>query len=209
MVIIIDFDGVLFNDRRFKEDFRRIFGRLGITPERDRCLYEEAKKRNGGIYHLRHHLTVLKKVYPRMNTAASEKKIGRLLKRSVKYVYKDSISFLEFLKRRKINAFLLSTGSPAFQGEKIKHSGLAGYFKKVIVVTSCSKSGAFAGIMRRYSAKDMIFIDDKKEVVEEVKKKLPKVFVVQMRRGLSQEKSYKTDAVIKNFVQLKRLIKIK
>ena len=70
MIIFIDFDGVLLNDLRFKDDYVRMFGRFGVSKEAYWCAYQESKLKSGGYYIPEKHLAILKKDNPRLQTAA-------------------------------------------------------------------------------------------------------------------------------------------
>lgn len=52
MRVVIDFDGVLFDDRRFKEAHRAIFKAYGIGEDSYAASYEAAKAARGGVYFL-------------------------------------------------------------------------------------------------------------------------------------------------------------
>ncbi|MDZ4260365.1 MAG: HAD family hydrolase, partial [Candidatus Sungbacteria bacterium] len=118
-----------------------------------------------------------------------------------KYIYRDVPDFLAFLEKEGIRAVLLSTGDAQFQKQKINKSGITDLFDDIIIISDSSKVSALDTLIRKKKPASTIFIDDKKEVVEEVKKSLPEVYTIQMRRRETQVLARGVDLEIKDFSQ--------
>lgn len=183
---VFDFDGVLFDALRFKKDYESLFFRAGISKETYEKSYTQAKKK--GYYDPRIHIklavgglragsVIEKNLYARMT---------EFTKKTSSYIYPDVAEFITFLGDENIRAILLSTGDAVFQHQKISKSGIADLFDEIVIIPEASKVSALHSLIRKEQPLSAVFIDDKKEVLEEVKKSLPRVYVVQMRRTRQQ-----------------------
>ena len=204
MILVIDFDGVLFNDFRFKKDYILLFRRFNVSVKQYQEAYEKSKKSTGGYYTLERHLEVLEKQYPAVRKTQIKKETTLFLKKSSHYIYRDSKQFLAYWQRKKVPVFLTSTGS-AFQKEKVNASGLAHFFKKQYIIKNPLKLEPLKKILKNAESEKIVFIDDKKEVVDEVKKYFPHIFVIQMMRRSSPEKSRKADYAVKNLAATQKI----
>ncbi len=205
MIIVVDFDGVLLDDKRFKEEKLRLFRKLGVSTRLYREAYEAVKKKKGGAYDFHTHLKEIKKRYVAFSISAAERVTDRFIRISHRFVYRDAVAFLAFWRKRNVPLILLSTG-PAFQKEKVRRSGLARFFKRIIVIRNAEKHGSLGRVMRQFPKRDVVFIDDKKSVVDGVKTYLPTVFTIQMKRRASQERSKRGDAITRNLAHARRII---
>jgi len=159
MKIFIDFDGVIFNTKLFKKQLFKIFN--------DKSQYKKFKKL-GIPYSPLTHLKFLSKKR-RVNYKKILATLNKLIRDSKKYVFSDAKKFLNHFP--KSDLYLLSYGDLSFQRQKIKAAGVSKYFRR-IVITDKNK----AEIIRKLSKKDkfkkgekMIFIDDKRKHVNEIK----------------------------------------
>lgn len=200
---MLDFDGVLLDDERFKKDYTLVFKRFGISKAAYQSTYHAAKIKTGGYYAPDVHLAILQKQYPRLHKEELARAISMFVKMSFRYVYPDAEEFLSYFKMQKVPLFLVSTGH-SFQREKIKASKLTPFFKQVFVVKSVSKKEPLARVVG-HGDRAFIFIDDKKEIADKVKKEFPQAMVIQMRRRRTVSKSAHADAVVKNMSEAKTL----
>ena len=182
-LLIIDFDGVLFNDVRFKKEYESLFGRAGISKEMYEKTYQQTKKK--GYYDSRIHIRLA--LGSGQGASVTEKnlfsQIKKFLDQSSRFIYGDVKKFLAFLKEEEISAILLSTGDAVFQKHKITRSGIEDFFDEVIIIPHASKIADVDLILRKIKPVSAIFIDDKKEIVETVKNSLPSVYTVQICRS--------------------------
>ena len=205
MLVIIDFDGVLFDDARFKKEWESLFRRAGISRGIYEKTYQESKRK--GYYDARLHVKLAygseaKKSFSQKYFYDS---VMRCAEQSFRFVYKDAKPFLKFLRTKRVKTVLLSTGDSHFQKRKIMQSGLADFFTRVMIIRDVSKLKKMHAITGKKRDR-VIFIDDKKRVVEEIKKSLPQIYVVQMRRQRNQESAAHVDARVRNFSEVKRLL---
>ena len=205
-VLIIDFDGVLFDDVRFKKEYESLFRRAGISKEIYERTYQQTKKK--GYYDPRIHIRLA--LGSGQGASVTEKnlfsQIKKFLDQSSRFIYGDVKKFLAFVKKEGINAVLLSTGDVVFQKHKIAKSGIEDCFDEVVIIPHASKTADVDLILRRKKPVSAIFIDDKKEIVEAVKNSLPSVYTVQMRRS-EEAPGRNADLVARNFAETMAFIK--
>ncbi|TSC69509.1 MAG: hypothetical protein G01um101466_2 [Parcubacteria group bacterium Gr01-1014_66] len=205
LLCILDWDGVLFDDAQFKRAYQDIFEKIGIMQDEYEKTYDAAKEKVGGWYAPDAHLKVMRHIDQRVPVREIKRDIKNLLEQSASYLYPDSIPFLRLCRTQKIGLALASTG-PAFQKKKIASSGITSFFDATRVIRNTEKIKALRGIMRKISARKVLFVDDKSEVVDSIEAALPQVMVVQMMRQDWTGKSDKADAWVQNFTGVKKII---
>lgn len=203
-MIILDFDGVLFNDECFKRDYQRLFARFGISPVVYRSGYARTKSAHGG-YSPDTHLAILRQEAPALRIRDVAREIEHLLAWSALYLYRDAGPFLSYWKTRGEPLILASSGF-AFQKKKVRASGTLPFFQRTLIIESASKVKPLAEILARHTGELIVFIDDKKAVVDEVKQNFPNLLVLQMVRRGGQEISVCADAIVSNLAGARRLI---
>ncbi|GEM_PF-1556562 len=205
-MIILDFDGVLFDHRRFKGDYRRMLRRqFGIPYQIYEETYAEARTARRHIYHHAAHLVLIRKTLPVLRHKDIERVAKKLLGRSATYLYKDAESFLSYWKAKKQTLALISNGF-AFQKKKVAQSGLAGFFRRIIITDSHDKVAPLRTLIGRSRPADTVFIDDKKRLVDAVKKRFPAMVVIQLVRRKAQERSERADIIVPNLAAARRFI---
>ena len=204
-MIILDFDGVLFNDERFKRDYWRLFRRAGIPHRIRQDAYEESKKQHRGGYRHDLHLALIQKRIPTFRILGMERDIWKLLKRSNDYLYQDAKTFLRYWKSEGEPLALVSSGNE-FQKEKIRASGIARLFFVAIVADTSDKVNPIRTLLKRVRSERIFFIDDRKNVLEAVKQNFPHMTVIQMVRHKKQERSRRADAIVANLAAARRFI---
>ena len=204
---IIDFDGVLFNDMRFKQEYETLFQCAGISRVTYEKTYQQTKKK--GYYDPRIHIRLA--LGSGKGASVTEKslfsQIKTFLDQSFRFVYGDVKKFLAFLKEEGINAILLSTGDAVFQKHKLAKSGIHDFFNDVIIIPHASKIADVDMILRKMKPMSAIFIDDKREVVEAIKNSLPSVYAIHMRRRDNEMPSRNADLVARSFADMTMFIK--
>ena len=207
LIIIIDFDGVLFDDRRFKKEYESLFRRAGIMHDLYDKTYRESKKK--GHYDPRVHIRLA--LGSVSNVAGAQKnlyaRVMKFLDQSARFIYSDVKDFLAFVHKERIGVMVLSTGDAGFQQQKIFKSGIKDLLDDVIVIPEASKVSAITTILRREKPDSMMFIDDKFEVVQEIKRSLPSVYVIQMLRNAAEKPTDGVDLCMRNFSQVMEFIK--
>ncbi len=206
MFIIIDLDGVLLDDLRFKRAYIRMFGEFGIPQDAYQRAYGKSKRQNGDWYEPELHIRVLKKRYPEVEAGLLKKQALMLAGRSHQYLYPDAEKFLKFVRPRAEKLILISSG-PDFPKKKVEGTKLQTFFDEVRVVKQASKVLPLKKILKE---KDRaVFIDDKRKVIDEIKQAFPKVFSIQVRRRGEMERSTVADAVVPNLEEVIKILKRK
>jgi len=152
MIYVIDFDDTLF-DRSGK--FAKAAQKAGIVFKGE--LYEKSKIK--GIYNPKKHLKLLGK---------KRQDLEKVLEQSQNFLLPGAIKKLKKLRKNN-KLILLSKGDFWFHKQKIKYSGLESLFDKIYITDNKLKIFR-EKIMSRYSQEKIVFIDDKKEEMDEVKK---------------------------------------
>lgn len=185
--IIIDFDHTLFNAQLFKKDLAKALGMSLTSWEKD---YQKNKKK----YKHYNYKEQIKNL-----SLTKQKKLLNILKKAKKYLYRDAMRFLrqnhppsprlrrtsEGTKRTKnTKIMILSKGEPSFQKQKIMNTGVKKYAK--IITTDQSKKKF---IKKMGSKRDIVFINDRGQEIDEIKKAFPKVQAIWVRRKNGQYKN--------------------
>lgn len=212
MKIFIDFDDVLFNTARFKKDLMGLFMNNGVTGEDfDKYYYNyypNTPDREVKAYFFEKHIEELAK-----NTNIDEKKLKDeadiFLSDTSAYVFPDVLDFLT--KFDKKDLYIISFGGREFLKIKIGNSGIVEYFEDIIL-TERLKEFALGDALKRGGWEDqeeIFFLDDRVEQIESVKKSIPKIKTIFIRRPegrYSDEPDNCCDFVAKNLVDAKEII---
>ena len=206
MKIFIDFDGVIFNAERFRNDIKRIFIKSGFS-ERDFDRTYSYLKQKGIYYSPERQARILNADNnKKKEISASIEKL--LADSSKKYIFKDVRNFLGFFKKKDI--YILSLGNINFQNKKIKSIKLGKYFKKIIV-TDKSKDNEIKKIIKKEKIKSdekIFFIDDSANNIEIVKTKNPKITTIHLLRKNAAQFSKCADFEARNLGQVLGIYKL-
>ncbi len=209
MKTFIDFDDVLFNTKKFRQDFVAIFLRQGISQKDFDSSYALTVGKNDGCkvcYDPQKQITRLKK-YLIFNDEELAHNLKIFLADLKRYVFKDVCVFLEKFQKKEL--FLVTYGDATFQKTKVSGSGVEKYFKKVIIASG-EKSN---GISKFISAKEkMYFVDDRVRYISEVKKVFPeiKTFLLKRKAGrYTDEKNKYCDFECNRLSQVEKIIETK
>jgi len=203
MKIFIDFDDVIFNTDLFKKRLSKIFCKNGISKKEFENSYRQFKKQKI-LYSPTKHIKLLIKDKNCGHILYSD--ILKFLKDLKLYIFKDAKEFLSNCPKN--NLYLLSYGDLKFQKQKIKGAGISKYFKRVII-TNKSKIEIIKKIAKRdrfSKLERIIFIDDKSQNIEEVKRK--NIITIQLMRSADKSTlSKKADFKAKNFREIKKSLR--
>jgi FMN phosphatase YigB (HAD superfamily) len=194
MKFFIDFDDVLFNTKNFKKDLIGIFLRNGVSEKQ---FVEESYW--DGRYNLEEQIKSLGNKY-QVDTDKLTKDTNNLLNDLSEYVFPDVKKFLK--KIRKENLFLISYGDQEIQWRKIEQSGLISSFQEIVITSD--KVKAVEDILKRHKGiktEGLYFIDDRSKYLDKIKKELPKIITVLIRRAEGRypdESDNMADIVLKN-----------
>lgn len=208
MKIIFDFDYTLFDTRKFKLSFQKAFEKLGADKELFFQTYKNSKIE--GIYNPQIHFKLIKQAKPDISIRKLEKALNDVLKETSKFLYPDTLSFLEKWQG-KVDLFLLSSGQDRFQRKKIENSSIQGFFKEVFTSQEIINKASFLKNISGIGEKTF-FIDDRPEALSKIKQSFPKIITVRMsRRGgkyITEPASPQIDFLIKTLKELEKLMSV-
>jgi FMN phosphatase YigB (HAD superfamily) len=209
MKIFIDFDDVLFNTQAFTAFLQEIFKNFGIGKELFRQTYEEVKKHTGGknfSYTFEAHVKALQD-----HLEFDGEGLLQVLKNETadtsKFLFPDTLPFLEFLRKAGHSAWILSFGDSGYQMMKIQSSGVGDRVGGVII-TQERKERALEqqGLTQNEEA---YFFDDRAHFLEGAKKIFPALLTVLVSRPegrYADRRSALCDYHITNFQEGIRLL---
>ncbi|PIP28196.1 MAG: hypothetical protein COX29_02535 [Candidatus Moranbacteria bacterium CG23_combo_of_CG06-09_8_20_14_all_35_22] len=210
MKIFLDFDDVLFNTKKFIQDEIDIFRKYGISEEIfKKHYYQYGKNKKGKIikkYNLKKQLQGIKKEL-NINIDNIENELRIFLSIVSRYIFSDTVLFLKQFERKEL--FLISYSKTEFQKLKIKNSGLANYFEK-IKITNGNKEEEMLKFIGKNKKEELFFIDDRVDYILKVKKKIPQIKTILLKRKegrYDNEKNKYCDFVAKNLKQALKIIK--
>lgn len=205
MLLVLDFDGVLFNDTRFKRDYERLFARHGVPRRIHRAAYAESRALHHGGYRHDLHIMLIQKHILTLQRAHIERDIGKLLAHAGEYFYRDTLPFLRYWQSKKERMALLSRGNQ-FQKTKVRASGVARFCKPAVVADTADKVAPLRHIIKTAAERQIVFIDDTTHMVDAIKQNFPHVLVIQMVRRKDQERSTHADAIVHSLAAARRFI---
>ncbi|MCL5410372.1 MAG: HAD hydrolase-like protein [Patescibacteria group bacterium] len=126
--IFIDFDNTLYDTRFLKKDLFEVLQSQGFSKEEVLAAYKKATSNYN--YSPTNHLEELLKIKS-FNTKATAAIIESLYLDAPEHLFKDSVSFLKSLDRKKFEVDLLTLGDTDFQKRKVEASGITKYFDNI------------------------------------------------------------------------------
>lgn len=197
MIIFIDFDNVLLNTRSFRDEWLKAFVSCGISHEDVQESYQQALATKTA-YNYDLHLALLKEKHPSLDLGLLEDRLEAVRLISHKFVFEDSIPFMERVK--KYGAVeLVTSGVERHQKKKIHASDLMPYFDNMhFVPPGVKKSDILLSRLSPSENGRFVFIDDMKENTDNIKAVFPAACVIQLTRFDDQECSGLADAIVTN-----------
>lgn len=192
----LDFDYTLFDTYLFREELYKILEKngldrtyLAITPE---------MKTNG--QKLLNIKELFKSLSKNKNIPLNKflEPLEELYAKCDKFVYEDTIKFLEYLKSKKHKLYVLTWGAKEFQKEKLKASKLYDYFDEIIYAEQLKYT-------LNIDYKNGIFIDDSVRDLEGLyNKNAKKVFRIKRPNGKNSDKELNIKEILE-FESLREL----
>lgn len=182
MEIFIDFDDVIFNTKKFRDDLADVFFNNGIVRDvYEETYYDPEDDRSLKVYDPRAQIVRIKK-----KIDIDEKKLAEsidlFMKDTSVYVFGDFISFVDCFGRENIH--VISFGNKDFLEEKIKSSGIRKYADNIFL-TDGLKSMIISEMMKMSGEKfkeKLFFIDDRAEQIADIKEKFPQIMTILLKR---------------------------
>lgn len=164
-MFIIDFDDTLFDTQALKQARLDALKEIGISEEVYWETYKQAHCDSEGnfVYTDRRHAQFLA-VFGFDENKIVEK-FSKVSAKLYKFLFPDTVDFLESLKKYNQPIILLSLGDPNFQEFKLEGARIREYFNHIFMVSE-PKYKALSDIFKFENASNVWFINDK---VEETK----------------------------------------
>ncbi len=176
--IIFDFDYTLFNAGAYKKALSKSLEAFGINQKIWQKTYEISKKLNKNNEYIPNtHLEILAEKY-NCNLQDLQKAYEKVIKKTNKFFYSDSIATLKKLSKNN-KLYLLTFGDVNFQKQKIHASGTEKYFQKIIITNQDKHTLKNIGIP---DIKHALFINDNPKEIIELKKNYPDAEFIQIIR---------------------------
>ena len=162
MYIFFDWDGVLFDIQKFKEEFRRVFvDEFKLSSEDYKNTYNRSKQTLNGVsnYVFSNHLDILKKEFGLS---------GEFVRKSIfniemeKFLYNDVEENLRKLRNKGYKLVVLTFGSKEIQNMKIDGVGIRRYFDDILITVG-DKGEVINKYVDSNQIKESCFVDDKVE----------------------------------------------
>jgi len=212
-MIFVDFDDVLFNTRKFKRDYLKVFLRHNVSREIfEKTYYADFAKEKSSALRCYDPWRQIERIAKEtdIDKEKLKKDLFNFLHSASDYIFPDVKNFLEKLSKK--NLILVSYGIGKFQKEKIKNSGIVDYFQK-IYVTKKMKGEVIKNYLQKTKTKNktekIYFLDDRAEQIENVKKIVPKVetiFICRLEGRFKNCSSECCDYAAKNLKEVEKII---
>ncbi|MFA7254324.1 MAG: HAD family hydrolase [Patescibacteria group bacterium] len=174
--IFIDFDGTLYNTSKAKGDLFLIFEKAGFSRDEILSAYQaECLDYKFSPPRFMDRLGRIRKY----NISLAKARIDNLITSASKYLYEDTIPFLEKLDREKYEVNLITMGNKDFQKLKVESSGITKFFENSYY-TDEQKWLYFPKIIS--GDEKFIFIDDRSDTVYNVGKIFPRAMALTIDR---------------------------
>jgi len=198
--IIFDLDHTLLNTKRLNKDSFVILKKAGATDLQINDSYKYLLSLSRFNYNFTNHAKAIQRKY---KMKLDFEIINNFLNSSFKkYLNKGALLILNYLKKNNWEIILLTAGNPQYQKIKIKQSGLADYFDKILISHGCSKNET----LKKYINKEAVFVNDFWDETKGIMKEFKKFTYILYQRA-DWVDFYKENDIaipmIKNFSELK------
>ncbi len=205
--LFIDFDGTLFDTSGFKKEIFNIFKKAGYSETDVQKAYTASFL--DYCYSIEEHFCRLQKI-KKINPKLTQARIDEALKDTQKYLYDDSINFLENIDRKKYSVILITFGEVDFQKKKFEGSRLKKYFDDIRY--TLIQKWDYLEKEKLVELNDFfIIIDDRGDTMEKISKKFKKSLAIEINREknptdpMEGESNY-GGVQVKNFKQAEKYL---
>lgn len=182
MRVFIDFDDVIFNTKKFKENFRSMFIANGVCGDIfDKYYNDPLDKRAVKTFDPWKQIDNINK-----NIGVDVEHLTDLVNAYIadmsEYIFSDVNNFVEFVK--KGNIYIVSFGEIEFQTKKILNSGIKKNIPNIFIVDS-SKAKVIGEILEKEKidfSENIFFLDDRIEQIRDVKENFPEIISILVKR---------------------------
>lgn len=193
MIILIDFDDVIFNTKKFKEDLIKLFLSWGVSEDiYERTYYESSDNRAVKTYDPLKQISRLCE-YVDIDENKLIDSVNIFLNSLDKYLFSDVADFLKSFEYEDV--YVVSYGDLFFQKKKINGSGI-GSSQINIALTDKLKADIIGDILQktnREKKQKIILIDDRNEQIRDVKEMFPEIATILLKRPEGRYQEMKKD----------------
>lgn len=131
MKYYIDFDHTMFDTMKFNEARYNVLEEYKISKEIQKKEEEQIVKEDNILFNVDY---VYSKICDKYNLPKEEilHKLHELFDRCYEFLYEDTIEFLEYLKIKGNQIYLLTWGDKEYQTQKVKGTKIEKYFDEII-----------------------------------------------------------------------------
>lgn len=205
LVIMLDFDGVLFDLGRFVDDMEALFERYDISKKMFWMAFNARPPFDRYRYSIKNHIKMLDEIYPEVNLSKKKKELlynfkHLILQKSSDYLLDGALDMVRLFNNTGWRVFLVSHGW-GFQRAKIYFSGIIyknswfDFFKRkenifeqlfnsIIVTPDRTKILAVKRIVEYNTMPDckniFVFVDDTARIIDSISCGVPEVITMQL-----------------------------
>ncbi|MCK5459935.1 threonylcarbamoyl-AMP synthase [Candidatus Parcubacteria bacterium] len=213
-LFFIDFDDTLFNTKKFKKDLIKIFSKNNInTKQFAESYYDYPLKKGSRLckYDPEHQIKKLSEKY-KIDKIKLKNDIDEFTSDTSKFLFKDTLAFLQKLKKEKNNRLILiSFGKTKFQRKKILNSGIRKFFHEIII-TDKKKIDLIKKHKKTAAADYLYFLEDHPKQLNYAKNKIrqqiksnscfKKFFIIRVKHNDGRYSKIKTES---DFYEIKKI----
>ena len=215
-IILFDIDYTLFDVGYFDKHFhKKLSEMLLIDEDLIKKLSVDIIVELIGREHFLDINKYLKTLLPKLEKEKYKPQIENLLFKTPFFrngFYSEVESVLKTLKKiARLGIF--SQGDERFQGAKIQHSGFKDLFEKeLIYIIKPRKLDHLPFLKNKHQNEKLFLVDDKPNIICEVKKQMSSIFTVWIKRGKYAEAQkdilgFSPDATITNLREMVKIVK--
>lgn len=201
MIIVLDFDDVLFDTFSFKKELAVIFQKhkLDFWEIYNKIKYDR------DIFSLEKSFNLAQKENNNVDIKKLTKSIDKLFKNLNQFLYSDTYTFLQSFQRH--NLIILSWGNTEFQKRKIYGLGkeFTSFFDEIIA-GPIEKFKILDKIIQLYKDRPIVFIDDKIKELKKVRENFKNVILIRLKRKTNQVSAKNNYEETTNLAEVKRII---
>ena len=192
MKVYVDFDRTLFDCDKFLGDLYTLVNKYNITKEIFKECQNQCKRKGFNPYLI---LDLVKEKMDFDDKLYDD--VKKLMSQTKRYLYHDTIPFLDNLKKLNYEVVILTKGNSVYQKEKIFNAKLDYLYSKLIV--TMKHKGEL-----KIDYQNGIFIDDNPKEILSILTKNPKI-IIRVRRDNTK---YSDDLLNDNILTVESLEEI-
>lgn len=214
-IVLFDIDYTMFDVKHFDRNFHAYIAKLCDLDER--LVQESSLKIMLDLIRKEHFLDIDKYLKLMLSGFKKEKyfkEVEQFLfgKDFFKNGFYSDVEVTIRTLKDMVRLGIFSQGDERLQGAKITQSGFRHFFEEKLVYLIKPKKIDFLPSIKKIHGKDKVFlVEDKLSILHEVKKQIPSVFGIWIKRGWYAENQkeilgFKPDAEVKNLSEVVKIV---